>query len=191
MTFCKISFTVIGTGFVFEYADVWGFLQKGGCGTPPETALGDEGCHACVRAAYGVCAVAEHQYAYIDTSLEYIICVKTDALIHAHACTRMQVCARTHSDVCVMYIECMDACAHRCSVRRSWQRHILCHIIIHTMSHHHTYYVTSSYILCMCAHRCSMRRSWQRRSSNLLMTVAIFSYFSKTRNSGARERLRR
>ena len=24
---------------------------------------------------------------------------------------------------------------------------ILCHIIIHTMSHHHTYYVTSSYIL--------------------------------------------
>jgi hypothetical protein len=25
---------------------------------------------------------------------------------------------------------------------------ILCHIIIHTMSHHHTYYVTSSYILC-------------------------------------------
>ena len=25
---------------------------------------------------------------------------------------------------------------------------ILCHIIIHNMSHHHTYYVTSSYILC-------------------------------------------
>ena len=25
--------------------------------------------------------------------------------------------------------------------------YILCHIIIHTMSHHHTYYVTSSYIL--------------------------------------------
>ena len=24
----------------------------------------------------------------------------------------------------------------------------VCHIIIHTMSHHHTYYVTSSYILC-------------------------------------------
>ena len=24
----------------------------------------------------------------------------------------------------------------------------MCHIIIHTMSHHHTYYVTSSYILC-------------------------------------------
>jgi len=24
--------------------------------------------------------------------------------------------------------------------------HILCHIIIHTMSHHHTYYITSSYI---------------------------------------------
>ena len=28
MTFCKISFTVIGTGFVFDYADVWGFLQR-------------------------------------------------------------------------------------------------------------------------------------------------------------------
>merc|ERR1712100_691267 len=27
-------------------------------------------------------------------------------------------------------------------------RQALCHIIIHTMSHHHTYYVTSSYILC-------------------------------------------
>ena len=26
--------------------------------------------------------------------------------------------------------------------------YILCHIIIHTMSHHHTYYVTSSYTLC-------------------------------------------
>ena len=26
--------------------------------------------------------------------------------------------------------------------------YIFCHIIMHTMSHHHTYYVTSSYMLC-------------------------------------------
>ena len=34
--------------------------------------------------------------------------------------------------------------AESCRVASSY---ILCHIIIHTMSHHHTYYVTSSYLL--------------------------------------------
>ena len=38
------------------------------------------------------------------------------------------------------------------------QRRGLCHIIIHTMSHHHTYYVTSSYILCHIYWSCAAQR---------------------------------
>jgi len=54
-------------------------------------------------------------------------------------------------------VPCREFCSswppqsHSCAAARAQcpgTSCILCHIIIHTMSHHHTYYVTSSYILC-------------------------------------------
>ena len=52
--------------------------------------------------------------------------------------------------------------------------YILCHIIIHTMSHHHTYYVTSSYILCHIIHTMPSSRMRQARILNFFFLPTAF-----------------
>jgi hypothetical protein len=51
---------------------------------------------------------------------------------------------------------------------------LLCHIIIHTMSHHHTYYVTSSYILChIIMHTMPHHHTYYVTSSYILCRIII------------------
>ena len=74
-----------------------------------------------------------------------------------------------YNDVCVCVVVCKYAHLSRlCHIIHTMSHHhtyyvtssyTLCHIIIHTMSHHHTYYVTSSYILCHIIHTMSHHRT--------------------------------
>jgi len=83
-------------------------------------------------------------------------------LLLQNVCSYYRMCYLTAE--CVLLLQAL-ICT-QCSEHRA----TLCHIIIHTMSHHHTYYVTSSYILChiiihTMSHHQAYYRHWHARSA--------------------------
>ena len=90
-----------------------------------------------------------HVYMCVNVYSDTCIYVHMHSCIHAHVCICMCAYTAVYTHVCVhvcvrIHVQLYTrTCVHVC-VGGSTP---LCHIIIHTMSHHHTYYVTSSYIL--------------------------------------------
>ena len=82
--------------------------------------------------------VRECEYIYIYTHTH--IYIDTRTLAHTHTHTHTYTHELTFENI---YQEVEAAY----QISGKWaSSYILCHIIIPTMSHHHTYYVTSSYL---------------------------------------------
>jgi hypothetical protein len=77
------------------------------------------------------------------------VCVRVCVRARACACARPRVFVRnvTSHARCVRTCACVQAL-------RACGRLSPNHLFLHTMPHHHTYYVTSSYILCHIIHAC-------------------------------------
>ena len=97
--------------------------------------------HACMHACMYVCACM-HACMHV--------CMFACMYVCTYVCT--YVCMHAYMYVCIhVYVHTTkyEYAPHNMGNNLPPQHIIsLCHIIIHTMSHHHTYYVTSSYILC-------------------------------------------
>jgi len=122
-------------------------------------------CHFMPAAAPNICRSHSHQVAVIRVCVHPCMCVYVCVCVCMCmcACVYVCMCACVYVRMCACVYVCMCVCAYVCMCVCVYVCMCVCvHVnmcvlqlldvlvahVWHTLSHHHTYYVTSSYILC-------------------------------------------